>query len=314
MIAIPLSSFLQIGFGLAVLAGGAELLIRGLAAVARATGRPSPRLLSRLLAFAAYMPTLAIAVEATAAGSPDMALGGILGGGIACLLLLPGIAALASPLAPPSAIAGTLGAALLLGLFAMDGAISREEGLLLLVALGAYGAYSMRPETLPETTLTALSRIGEAKHCLLCGIAYLLLGLGLLMTGADVAVDGAAGLARRIGSTEAAIGLTLVAALASLYPLYAALASPLRRGKGVEANLFMHGAAFLLLGAAGLAATLTEILVPKRLLSFDLWLPSVLAALWLLLQWRKAHLGSREGLFLVALYGVYVLGRYLPAI
>lgn len=309
---------MQIGFGLVVMFGGTELLIRGTAGLAVATGRPGPKSLPRALLLLTYAPALFFSTQAAATGSPELALAGVLGGASACLLLLPGIAALTRPLALPDAANrrrhGWIipSAALLLAVFAMDGLLSSDEGLMLLIALGAYFFTHVRPAPLAGEDLSDRAKIAQVKQCLYCAAAYVLVGLGLLFTGTDVAVDGILGLARQTSSSEALMGIALAGCLSVLYPLYAALAEGWRKKEDIQLDMFFHGAAILLLGAAGLAATVNAIPMAERLSGPALWLPALLA-LWPLAV-KRTRFGSREGLFLVALYVVYVLTHYLSGI
>ncbi|MDA1001193.1 MAG: sodium:calcium antiporter, partial [bacterium] len=85
---------LQILLSLVLLFGGGELLVRGAVAAAR-RARVSPMLIGlTLVGFGTSTPELATSLQAALYGSPEIAVGNILGSNIVNILLILGIAAL----------------------------------------------------------------------------------------------------------------------------------------------------------------------------------------------------------------------------
>jgi len=80
--------------GLALLAAGGELLVRGAVRVAERLG-VSPLLIGlTLVGFGTSMPELVTSVQAASVGSPGIAVGNAVGSNIANILLILGAAAL----------------------------------------------------------------------------------------------------------------------------------------------------------------------------------------------------------------------------
>ncbi|HSQ07489.1 MAG TPA: sodium:calcium antiporter, partial [Chromatiaceae bacterium] len=139
---------IQILMGLVVLVAGGELLVRGAAALA-AMLRISPVVIGlTVVAFGTSAPELAVTVQAAYVGSPDLALGNVVGSNIANVLLILGLSALAAPLMVSSRLVRVdvplvLAASLAVYLIGQDGAIDRLDGALLFAALLVYLVWSV---------------------------------------------------------------------------------------------------------------------------------------------------------------------------
>jgi len=84
-------TYLLLCFGLALLVGGGELLVRGSIAVATHL-KLSPLLIGlTLVGFGTSMPELVTSVEAALAGVPGIAVGNVVGSNIANILLIMGL-------------------------------------------------------------------------------------------------------------------------------------------------------------------------------------------------------------------------------
>jgi cation:H+ antiporter len=84
--------------GLALLLGGAELLVHGASKLALRLGMAPLVIGLTIVAFGTSAPELAIGIDAALGGSPDIALGNVVGSNIANVLLILGLAAMARPL------------------------------------------------------------------------------------------------------------------------------------------------------------------------------------------------------------------------
>src|SRR3546814_6943223 len=130
-----------IGVRLTALIAGAELLVRGGAALAARLGI-SPLLIGlTVVALGTSTPELAVGIEAAIRGNGSLAIGNIAGTNTVNILLILGLSAALQPLAIQMQTlrlelpAIVIAAATLLA-FAWDGTLSRLEGLLL-VTMGA---------------------------------------------------------------------------------------------------------------------------------------------------------------------------------
>jgi cation:H+ antiporter len=129
--------------GLAILIGGAWLLVEGATGIARAFGVSETLIGLTIVAVGTSLPELATSVIAARRGEAGLALGNILGSNVFNILAILGLTAVIVPIPVPAdlsmldlaLVAGT--AVLLLGALAM-GRIGRGAGLLFLAVYAGY--------------------------------------------------------------------------------------------------------------------------------------------------------------------------------
>lgn len=129
--------------GFVTLVAGGELLVRGAGGLATAIGM-SPLVVGlTVVAFATSAPELAVTLQAVQDGSPDLAVGNVVGSNIANVLLVLGIAALIGPLVVKSQLVRVdvpvmVAMGVLMLLLSLDGLINRPNGLVLVACLAGY--------------------------------------------------------------------------------------------------------------------------------------------------------------------------------
>lgn len=301
----------QIGwfaFGAVLLLLGADSLVKGAAGLALRL-RLKPHLVGLLvLGFGTALPELALTLDAVRGAHTGLALGNAVGSAIANLGLVLGVAALAAPFATGLALTrwllpAVIAIAVLVGLLALDGALDRLDGAVLVLAfvvvLGLLPRLAAREA---EPVRTAFAAAAEAPSEPWRFGLRITIGLAVLTLGVHFAVDAAAALAMAWGLSELIVGLSLVA-IGTLMPELATAVLAARRGHGDLAVGNAIGGAFanlsLVLGAGALWRSLP---VPSQLLQVEL--PALVAfalALYPMLR-GDAHLTRREGAVLLAAY------------
>lgn len=302
--------------GLALLAVGGEVLVRGAVGAARALG-VSPLLIGlTLVGFGTSTPELVTSLQAAAKGSPGLAVGNIVGSNIANILLILGLAALLRPVSfDPRAFARdglvlALATLACLGV-ALYGRLTPAIGIGFLVALATYIVVSWLQERRsppgdPEATRleAEAAAAAPARPRVLPGLALAVAGIVLTIVGARLLVDGAIDVARASGVSETVIGLTIVAVGTSLPELVASLAAALRGRSDVAFGNVVGSNIYNILGILGVTAVLQPLRVPPEIARVDIWV--MVAATTLVLAQRNFRLGRREGLVLLLCYGLYV--------
>jgi cation:H+ antiporter len=134
--------------GLALLTAGGELLVRGASRLAVVFGI-SPLVIGlTVVAFGTSAPELAVSINAGFAGTPDIAVGNVVGSNIFNVLFILGACALVAPLAVSRQLVRrevpvmTAVSVLLLGL-ALDGRIGVLDGALLFAGILGYVGWSI---------------------------------------------------------------------------------------------------------------------------------------------------------------------------
>ncbi|MBA6289159.1 calcium/sodium antiporter [Colwellia sp. MB3u-4] len=305
--------FLLLGVGLLTIGG--EALIRGsLAASQRLDVSP---LLSGLVivGFGTSAPELVVSVNAALNQQPDIAIGNVVGSNIGNVLLILGICALIEPLTiKPMALrrdAVTVVAASILFLVLVGGsALGRADGVILLIALVAYLVWAYWSERIDAPAAELNKAEAEEVNTLPKSVSWtvtaVIIGLLLLISGSQVLLVGAVGIAESLGVSEAVIGLTLVAVGTSLPELSISVIAALRRHADVAIGNILGSNIFNLFGILGVSALLQPLPVHVRILQFDQWVMLASSVLLFLFLYTGRRLSRLEGGILLATYGVYV--------
>lgn len=300
---------LLIAAGLVLLFAGGESLVRGAVALAHRLALSSLVIGLVVVGFGTSMPELLVSVQAALSGSPDIAVGNVVGSNISNILLILGIAAVLFPIAIPSnGIARDLfimtAVAAIMLVIGWQGDISRPIGALMLATLVAYlfTIYTIdRNRDIGDDEQTDIP-MAPWKMA-----GFLIFGLGALFLGADLLVDGATRIARDFGVAEAVIGLTVVAIGTSLPELATAVVAAFRKHSDVALGNVVGSNIFNILGILGITAMVAPVSVADQIATFDipvmLGISVALAALMLLL----GRIGRVTGAAMLAGYVIYVV-------
>lgn len=264
--------------GFVLLAASGEALVRGAVSVALRLDVPPLIIGLTLVALGTSAPELLVSLNAALQGTPDIALGNVIGSNIANILLVLGAMAALAPITVPSGLgrdklvmlAATLG---LMGLLAY-GVVSRGAGAAMLGLLVGYTVFVYREEAQRQSGDSEVAQ--EAQQAALAGglglaLATLIAGLVGVVLGADLLVAGAIDLARSLGVSEAVIGLTIVAIGTSLPELTVSIMAVLRGAGGVAlGNILGSNIANILL-IVGATALVTPLAVAGELMARDGW-------------------------------------------
>ncbi|NBC17909.1 MAG: calcium/sodium antiporter [Bacteroidetes bacterium] len=308
-----LESILLMLAGLVLLYGGAEGLVRGSAALALRFGIPPLIVGLTIVALGTSSPELVVSIQAALAGRGAIAVGNVVGSNIVNIAVILGIAVLIRATAVHAQLVRfdvpiLVGCSVLLMGLLLDGRLGRPEGLLLVAGLLLYvGAaiYIARREPAAEEAVD-VPELKTPTGSPWRDVLFMVVGLGALVVGANLLVNGAVTIAQTLGISEAVIGLTIVAIGTSL-PEMATSAVAAVRGEGdiavgnvVGSNLFNILA---ILGISTLVRPVTQAGVGL----VDLAVMTVLAVLLLPLMRSDFKLVRWEGAVLLLVYVGYVV-------
>lgn len=290
-----------------LLVGGAELFVENAAGAARRLGVTV--IAVGVLLAGAEPEELLTAVIAAVQDRPGLAVGDAVGANVTMLTACLGLAALVRPLtlgrrvrqyAALSAVAGVLAVLVLL-----DGRVSRTEGVLLLLSYaGLVGLVWWREKEPPA--LGELAEVAEEQpvaRAPATALVLALLGVAVMLVGGDLAVRGAVRVVDSLGSTDSAVGLTVLA-LATTAEMFALVLAAARHAVPEIAVAGVVGSA-----AYNATATLGAAAVARPLLAEGVLGAAVTATalpLGILLLARTARLGRIAGAGLCAGYLGYV--------
>lgn len=275
---IEMFAYLIGGFILLVI--GAEVLVRGAARLAARFGI-SPLIIGlTVVAFGTSAPEMAVSTQSAFMGQGDIAIGNVIGSNIFNVLVVLGLSALIIPLVVSRQLVRfdvpiMIAAGFLAWFLAMDGSYSRLDGLILLSCIIFYTGYlivsSLRSGKAVEVDDEYSAAINPQRFASLINLGYILAGLALLVLGSNLLVSGAVSLAQALGLSELVIGLTIIAAGTSLPELATSLIAAWKGERDIAVGNIVGSNLFNLLAVLGLAglASPENIAVARSALEFD---------------------------------------------
>jgi cation:H+ antiporter len=219
----PFEIILYLSGELVFLFLGAEGLIRGSANLAIKIGITPLVVGLTVVALGTSAPELVVSLKAALMGNGSISLGNVIGSNIANITLILGIGALVRPIKINAAVVKRdvpimLLVSILLVLFLLDGQIGFFDGLIFIVGLILYTAANVvlsRKEknihVKKEFEKGLKSKIGVP-----LSLAIMIVGLTIVILGANLFVQGAVAIAKLYNVSDAIVGLTIVSIGTSL--------------------------------------------------------------------------------------------------
>lgn len=271
--------------GLVLLVKGADWFVGGSAGIAHKAKIPPLIIGLTIVAFGTSAPELAVSVTGAVQGSTDIAVGNVVGSNIANILLILGVTSLIRKLPvqknslrldlPVLVLSG----ALLIGLGVWGRAVEWWDGLILLAVLVAYmtvllvqakkqlKAEKLKVEQKPlenpeeekeEKPKKPKGKVGlwfeRMQEKLWFCIILALVGLGMVVGGGVLFVDGAKYIAGKLGASERVIGLTVVAIGTSLPELVTSIVAAVKKETDIAVGNIIGSNIFNILLIAGVSS------------------------------------------------------------
>ena len=298
--------------GLGLLYLGAQILVKGGAALALRLGLNALVVGLTVIAYGTSSPEMVVSVSASLQDNGAIAIGNVVGSNICNIAVILGVCALVSPLSASAQIIRReipimIGVSVLLAAMLWDEQLSRLEGGVLFAGIVVYTVLTVR-EARAETKGKAEQEYGEDFPAGSMGLGKSVLlvvaGLGVLVVASQLFVGGAVVLAKSWGVTEAVIGLTVVAVGTSMPEFATSLVAAVRGHGDVAIGIVVGSNIFNVLGILGIAALINPI-DTSGLSRVDL-ATMVVAALAMLPAARSGGVISRlEGAVLLFAYFGY---------
>lgn len=314
----PLTIILLLA-GLALLTFGADVLVKGASSLAGSLGI-SPLVIGlTVVAFGTSAPEMAVSVSSAWSGSADIAVGNVVGSNICNVLLILGLSALAAALVVQKQLVRfdipiMIFFSLLVLAMGLDRDISRLDGAILFGGIVAYTVFLIR-EARREGVASVDGAEAIETQPLWKNLAYIGVGLGMLVLGSQWLVDGAVAIAKYAGLSELVIGLTIVAVGTSLPELATSVMASLKGerdiavGNVLGSNIFNIGA---VLGISGLVAPNGLPVAPSSL-TLDIPVMILVALACLPVFLANYTVTRTDGAAFLVCYAAYVVYLVLSA-
>lgn len=301
--------------GLIILVAGGEFLVRGASSIALRM-QISPLVVGlTIVAFGTSAPELFISIQSALAGSPDLAMGNVVGSNICNLALVLGVTAIIFPVKVQKDSMRidwpvTMGSSLLLFLVARDHLIGTAEGLLFIFTLIVYTFLIIRKsqkETIANQHLIAEDELtSHPSSSVWKDLLFIIIGTFGLSFGSDWFVSGAQSIAIALGVSERVVGITVVALGTSLPELVTACVAAYRKETDIAMGNLLGSNIFNILSILGFTSIVQEIQVNDTILNNDMiWMLGITLLVFPMMISRK-KVGRTEGAILLGTYFYYI--------
>ncbi|MGD9870004.1 MAG: calcium/sodium antiporter [Thauera sp.] len=319
-----LQQALMFVLGLVVLVIGADVMVRGASRLAVSFG-VSPLVVGlTVVAFGTSAPEMAVSVGSALSGSPDLAIGNVVGSNIANILLILGISALITPLLVDEQIIRQeipimIGASALLVVVALDGNIGLVESIALFALVIAYTVFLVvqsrrASKNVQDEFETEIPTSTWDSHWAV-QVALIALGLVMLVVGADWLVESAVAFARAFGVSDLVIGLTVVAIGTSMPEIATSIVAAARGQRDIAVGNVVGSNVFNILAVLGLTGIVSGAGLPvsEAARNFDLWVMLAVAFACLPIMITGREIARWEGGVFLGYYAVYTAWLVLQA-
>lgn len=318
---------LWIVVGVVLVLWGADRLTEGAVAVAERLRVPQIVIGLTIVALGTSMPELCVSVVSALKGTPDLAVGNVVGSNIFNALLIVGVAALVAPMTilrstvfkdVPCALVASV---VLLMMCQNDWVITRLDGAILFVfflvfmRLTIKGATSAQPAPQAAQGETTQGQIAQeaaadeasAKQPMkgwLAGL-WMVVGLAALIGGSNLFVGGATEVARALSVSDAVIGLTIVAGGTSLPELATSVVAAKKGNSGIAIGNVLGSNVLNILFILGLTGMISPMHI-EGITNVDLYMMLVSTIMIWFFSFTKYTIERWEGAVLVLTFGGYM--------
>ncbi len=268
-----------------------------------------------VVAFGTSLPELVINVFASLKGSSDLAIGNVLGSNIMNIFLILGIASIILPIHVERIsiyrdIPVGLFATLFFGLIAngyfmgFDRVINRFDGIILLSIFAAYLWFTLKKGKGIDIDLDVENKEPESWQKT---IGLIMIGLAGLYFGGEWVSSGALEVAKALGISETAVGLTIVAAATSLPELVTAIVAAMKKNIGIVMGNVLGSNIINLLVVLGTSAIINPLVYQTSLnVELGMVIAANLALVVLIYLGKGLRLTRYEGASLIVIYVVFI--------
>ena len=247
--------------GVWVVLNGADRLTEGASALARRMNVPEMIIGLTIVAAGTSAPELFVSLVSALKGTPDLAVGNVVGSNTMNSMLIVGCAAMVAPMVISKStvkrdIPCSVLASILLLLIALDSFLGRIDGIILLLGFAAFMTYTLlqakQGQTEPVAEISQQQNPWKSAW-------FVVAGLVELVIGSNAFVDHASNMALSLGISEGVVGLTVVAGGTSLPELATSVVAARKGQSAIAIGNVIGSNVFNILLILGLTATISPL-------------------------------------------------------
>jgi cation:H+ antiporter len=287
---------------------GGEGVLNGVLVIARKFKLSNILVSAVIIGFGTSLAELTVSIEAVLIGSPDIALGNIIGSNIANILLVTAIAALITPIMLKNLkisrdIFVMIVASLLLLFFKFIDWLNFYSGVIFLLILFSYISYSY----LQDQKDNGDKEENLENFSLIKAIIYSVIGLATLILGGWLLVNSSIKIAQSYGISEAVIGLTIVAVGTAIPELTTTIIASIKKHNDLVIGNILGSNIFNILGILGVTLLIENIPVTDEMMKKGIW-EMIAATLFFIIILRFAKSISKLiASFMLTSYAIYIV-------
>ena len=248
-----------LALGFVMLVKGSDWFVDGAAGIAAKFRIPQIIIGLTIVAMGTSAPEAAVSITAAMGGSADITVGNIVGSNILNVLVILGLASAIVPVAVGKStlkidIPFMIAISAIFLLLGWDGTITRIDGLVLVALFAGYIGYMIWEAIHSNEDGDEIKDMPIWKLLL-----STVIGMALIIFGADVAVDAATKLAQIFGMSERFIGLTVVALGTSLPELFTSVTAARKGNADIAIGNIVGSNIFNILFVVGLSSMVIDV-------------------------------------------------------
>ena len=286
---------------------GADRMTDGAVSIAQRLNIPQIVIGLTIVAMGTSMPEFCVSLVSALKGTPDLAVGNVVGSNIFNVLLIVGVAALVAPMIISRStvkkdIPWAVFSAIILSAMCLDHDISRIDALILTIGIIAFMIYTLRAAKKGEVEQAE----GEkTDYKPIVAVGLVLFGMACLIFGSNLFVDAATKVAQELHVSEGVIGLTIVAGGTSLPELATSVVaarkgqSAIAIGNVIGSNVFNT---LMIVGVTGLICPMQI----EGITPIDLAVMTIGIALLWFFSYTKFTVERWEGALLTLIFTGYM--------
>ena len=297
--------FLLIGTTMLYL--GADWIVRSSVSIAKKSNIAPMIIGLTIVAFGTSLPELIVSITAALNDSSSLSVGNAIGSNIANIGLVLGLSSLIFPISCvykkiKKDLWINIIITIIFVLFAFDGLISRFEGMIMFLCLIYYILLFISEEKddeeIPDNIISN-NRI----------FLYLLGGIFVLAYGADLFVDGAISLAKKLGISEAVVGVSIVAFGTSLPELATSVVAAFKKESDISLGNILGSNIFNILCVLGISSMISQLDSPIQMMNREVYFLFILGFLLIAISKMNQPISrvSSAILLIIYFYFIYLL-------
>ena len=308
---LMLLSILMIIGGIVVVLWGADRLTDGAVGIAERLRMPQIVIGLTIVAVGTSMPEFCVSLVSALKGTPDLAVGNVVGSNVFNALLIVGITAMVAPMTILKTtvrkdIPFAIIASVTMAFMCIDGNISRIDAIVLFALFFYFMVVTVRGAKVSDSEETPQ----KAPMGVWKAIGLIVLGLACLVGGSNVFVTGATDVAQSLGVSQAVIGLTVVAMGTSLPELATSVVSARKGNSGIAIGNVLGSNVFNILMILGITGIISPMNIQGITLADLFMMTGSVMLLWLF-SFTKLTIERWEGAVLTVIFIGYI--SYLVA-